>query len=73
MKTFVNNKFNLTKNMNYAPRRLENIVGKGENAGHQHFLLFSQCFKMTFPGSLKVWIVLQKVNFMIRNCIILYN
>ena len=22
----------------------ENIVGKGENAGHQHFLLFPQCF-----------------------------
>ena len=24
--------------------RLENIVGKGENAGYQHFLLFAQCF-----------------------------
>ena len=23
---------------------LENIVGKGENAGNQHVLLFSQCF-----------------------------
>ena len=23
---------------------LENIVGKGENAGNQHFLLFPQCF-----------------------------
>ena len=22
----------------------ENIVGKGENAGNQHFLLFPQCF-----------------------------
>ena len=22
----------------------ENIVGKGENAGYQHFLLFLQCF-----------------------------
>ena len=22
----------------------ENTVGKGENAGNQHFLLFSQCF-----------------------------
>ena len=22
----------------------ENIVGRGENAGNQHFLLFSQCF-----------------------------
>ena len=26
----------------------ENIVGKGENAGNKHFLLFSQCF-LSFP------------------------
>ena len=25
-------------------KTLENIVGKGENAGNQHFLLFPQCF-----------------------------
>ena len=25
--------------------RIENIVGKGENAGYQHFLLFPQCFQ----------------------------
>ena len=25
--------------------RVENIVGKGENAGYQHFLLFLQCFE----------------------------
>ena len=25
--------------------RIENIVGKGENAVHQHFLLFLQCFQ----------------------------
>ena len=24
----------------------ENIVGKGENAGNQHFLLFAQCFQL---------------------------
>ena len=24
---------------------VENIVGKGENAGNQHFLLFPQCFQ----------------------------
>ena len=24
---------------------IENIVGKVENAGYQHFLLFPQCFK----------------------------
>ena len=25
--------------------RVENIVGKGENADYQHFLLFLQCFE----------------------------
>ena len=35
--------------------RVENTVGKGENAGYQHFLLCPQCFpKPSFLGSLKV-------------------
>ena len=29
--------------------RVENIGGKGENAGFQHFLLFPQCFQKAFP------------------------
>ena len=34
--------------------RVENIVGKGENAGYQHFLLFPQCFlKVLFFGVIK--------------------
>ena len=38
--------------------RVENIVGKGENAGYQHFLFFAQCFpKPSFLGLLKVGIV----------------
>ena len=38
--------------------RVENIVGKGENAGYQRFLLFPQCFqKPSVLGSLKVVIV----------------
>ena len=37
---------------------VENIVGKGQNAGYQHFLLFPQHFqKAPYSGSLKVWIV----------------
>ena len=27
-------------------RAFENIVGKEENAGNQHFLLFPQCFQL---------------------------
>ena len=38
--------------------RVENIVGKGENAGYQHFFLFLQCFqKDSSSVSLKFWIV----------------
>ena len=37
---------------------IENIVGKGENAGYQHFLLFPQCLqKASYPCSLKIEIV----------------
>ena len=33
-------------------RRRENIVGKRENVGYKHFLLFLQCFqKASFSGS----------------------
>ena len=35
--------------------RAGNIVGKGENADYQHFLLFPQCFEMaSFQGLLLV-------------------
>ena len=38
--------------------KTENIVGKEENAGYQHFLLFSLCFQKDFSlGLLKVVIV----------------
>ena len=40
---------------------VENLVGKAENAGYQHFLLFPQCFqKGTFSVSLEVGIVWQR-------------
>ena len=38
--------------------KVENIEGKGENAGYQHFLRFRQCFqKASYTESLKVVIV----------------
>ena len=40
-----------------------NIVGKGENAGYQHFLLFQQCFeKASVPDKSKGVIVRERVN-----------
>ena len=42
---------------------VENIVGKGENAGYQHFLLFPQCFqKPSVSGLFKVGVVWYRVN-----------
>ena len=55
LKPFTDNKVNVTKNLQIVFERLENIVGKGENAGYQHFLLFPQCFQTaSFSRSLKV-------------------
>ena len=45
LKAFEDNKSNVAKMNIYLCDWLENIVGKGENAGYQHFLLFPQCFQ----------------------------
>ena len=43
--------------------RVKNIVGKGENAGYQHFLIFPQCFeKASFPDMSKGVIVWEWLN-----------
>ena len=48
---------NLAKKLNFVFGRDENILGKRENAGYQHFLLFPQCFqKASFLGSFKIGI-----------------
>ena len=57
LKAFADDKLNLTQKLKFALGRVENIVGKGENAGHQQFLLFLQCFQKALSGSLKVRIV----------------
>ena len=44
LKAFGDKKMNATEKLKFVLERVENIVGKGENAGYQHFLLFSQCF-----------------------------
>ena len=48
LKAFADNKMNVAKMMIFSSERVENIVGKGENAGYQHFLLFPQCFQKAF-------------------------
>ena len=42
---------------------VENIVGKGENAGDQHFLLLPQCFQNALStGSSKAGTVWQRIS-----------
>ena len=58
LKAFAVYKILMNKKLKFDMGRVENIVGKGENAGYQHFLLFPQCFqKATFAGLLKFGIV----------------
>ena len=58
LKVFADDKINMTEKLKLVLGWAENIVGKGENAGYQHFLLFPQCFqKPSYTGSLKVVIV----------------
>ena len=61
-KAFAGDKLNVVRIMISVCETEENIVGKGGNAGYQHFLLFPLCFqKPSLPGSLKVRIVWQKI------------
>ena len=58
LKAFADDKLNIARMMISVFDSEENNMGKGENAGSQHFLLFPQCFqKPSSLGSLKVWIV----------------
>ena len=58
LKAFADDNKFVTQNLRFALGRVENMA-KGENAGYQHFLNFSQCFlKASFSGSLKAGIVL---------------
>ena len=45
LKGFADDKLNATKKLKFVLGRIENIVGKGEIAGYQHFLLFPPCFQ----------------------------
>ena len=58
LKAYADDKITVTEKLKFVFGRVENIVGKGENAGYQHFLLFPHCFlKASCTGSLKVGIV----------------
>ena len=57
-KAFADDKKIQAQKLKFVLGRVENIVGKGENADYQHFLLFQKCFqKLSYQEVLKVWIV----------------
>ena len=49
LKAFAHNKSNVASMVISEFVWVEHIVGKRENAGYQHFLLFPQCFQ-SFPS-----------------------
>ena len=51
---FADDKTDMTERMKLMFGRVENIVGKGEKSGYQHFLLFLQGFqKASYTGGVK--------------------
>ena len=43
-KAFADDKIKVNQKMKFDLERIKDIMGKGEYAGYQHFLLFPQCF-----------------------------
>ena len=43
-KAYADDRITVTQKLKFVLGRVENIVGKGENAGYQHFLLFHNVF-----------------------------
>ena len=68
LKELADGKINANELLTLPLGRVENFMGKGENAGYRHFLLFLQCFqKISLPGLLEVWIVYQSINSLQHN------
>ena len=72
LKEFADDNFKFDENGIKLSKRVENIVGKGEIARYEQFLLFPQCFqKACFPKASKGVIVCEWVNYHCgkrRNC-----
>ena len=53
MKPFADDKLNVTQNIKFDFHWVENIVGNGEDAGGQYFLLCRYCFQTSFSSSVE--------------------
>ena len=45
LKALADDTINVNRTLKIVLGWVENILGKGENAGYQHFLLFPECFQ----------------------------
>ena len=60
LKAFADNNFSVAQMVQFFFDGLENIVGKGESAGNQHFLLFPIWFlKGFYPRGVKSYVVVK--------------
>ena len=57
LKAFGDDEINVAGKLKFVFARVQIIVGKGENAGNHHFLVFPWFSKASFSGSLRVGIV----------------
>ena len=63
LEAFADGQIIVREKLKFVWGRVEKVVGKGENAIYQHFLIFPQCFqKASFSRSLKVGIVWESVD-----------
>ena len=53
LKAFAEDKTTVAQKLKFVLWKEENIMGKGENAGYQHFLLFPQFSRAVFSRGVK--------------------
>ena len=63
LKAFADDKLNVTQNVKVVFHRIKNIVGKEENAGYQHFLLFPQRLQKAFSSPASKVVTIAGINF----------
>ena len=66
MKAFADDKINVVEKLRFFWKSLKTLWEKGKNAGHQHFVLFPQCFlKTSSSRPFQVMIVWERVKALI--------
>ena len=51
----------MTEKNTFVLGRVENIMGNGENAGYQYFLLIPLCFQKAFYTVVLMWLQVKQI------------